>query len=489
MNFSINLLYKLTLNNIFNIIYFRKFIKVYNMKLDRGMTTLVVFIIAAAILSAAQSVVTTGLDGIMADFHISSTTAQWIYSSFLLILGVMIPLSAFFTRRFKIKTILISSLTLFLIGSLIAYIAPNIQVLILARVIQACGSGILLPITQIVLFKVIPKEKWQVYMGLFGFIIGIAPALAPTAGGFIIDSVGWRSIFLIFALAILVLILIASVVIKLEFETGPYPLDISSLIFCVLSCVGIMFGFSNIAQNGFDLIWVILPIIIGVISLVIFVKRQFSIKNPLLDLKVLKNKYFFFGTLFSAILYFTMCGLNVIMPLFAQTITTHNATTSGIILLPATIIMIIFNFIGPLLANKFGVRKVLLLSCAFTIVGYLIMMTYNAETSVEYMLITQLVRGIGAGLGLMPAVTWTISVVSGDVEDATAINNTVRQIIGAIGSAVAVVLMAIFAGGNVSHNNLSIVAFGQTSLVLSILTIISAVIVVIYIKEDIHDLM
>ena len=220
-----------------------------NENIDRGMSTLIIFIIAAAILSAAQSVVTTAVAGIMADFHIPSTTAQWIYSSFLLVLGVMIPLSAFFTRRFKVKTILIASLFLFLIVSVLAYFAPNIEVLILARVIQACGSGILLPITQIVLFKVIPEEKWQVYMGLFGFIIGIAPALAPTAGGFIIDSVGWRSIFLIFAIMIAVLILVAAVVVKLEFETGHYPLDIASLILSVLACVGIMFGFSNVAQN------------------------------------------------------------------------------------------------------------------------------------------------------------------------------------------------------------------------------------------------
>ncbi|WP_296875789.1 MFS transporter [uncultured Methanobrevibacter sp.] len=460
-----------------------------NENIDRGMSTLIVFIIAAAILSAAQSVVTTGIAGIMADFHVHSTTAQWIYSSFLLVLGVMIPLSAFFTRRFKVKTILLSSLALFLIGSIIAYLAPSIEVLIVARVVQAIGSGILLPITQIVLFKVIPEEKWQVYMGLFGFIIGIAPALAPTAGGFIIDSVGWRSIFLIFAIMIAVLMLVASVAVKLEFETGHYPLDIYSLILCVLSCVGIMFGFTNIADNGFDLIWVILPIVIGGVSLVLFVKRQFGIKTPLVDLHALKNKYFFFGTLFSAILYFTMCGLNVIMPLFAQSVSNYDATTAGIILLPATLVMIVFNFIGPLMANKFGVRKVLLLSCLFTVVGYLLMMTYTRSTTVEYMIVTQVVRAIGAGLGLMPAVTWTIAVVSGDVEDATAINNTVRQIIGAIGSAVAVVLMVVFAGGNVGHNYLSVSAFAQTSLVMSILAIVSAVIVVIYIKDEIHDLM
>ena len=460
-----------------------------NENFDKGMSTLIVFIVAAAILSAAQSVVTTGISGIMADFNITSTTAQWIYSSFLLVLGVMIPLSAFFTRRFKVKTILLAALSLFLIGSLIAYMAPNIETLILARVIQAVGSGILLPITQIVLFKVIPEEKWQIYMGLFGFIIGIAPAIAPTAGGLIIDYVGWRSIFLIFAAAIAVLILIASVVVKLEFETGHYPLDVSSLILCVLACVGIMLGFSNIAENGFDLIWVILPIVIGVISLVLFVKRQFGIETPLVDLHALKNKYFFFGTLFSALLYFTMCGLNVIIPLFVQRVAFHSATVAGLVLLPATLVMIVFNFVGPVMANKFGVRKVLILSCIFTIVGYLLMMTYKVDSSIEYMIVTQIIRAVGAGLGLMPAVTWTIAVVSGDVEDATAINNTVRQIIGAIGSAVAVVLMAIFAGGNVARNAASVAAFGQTSLVMAILAVVSLVIVIIYIKDEIHDLM
>lgn len=448
--------------------------------------TLFIFIIATTLLSTAQSIVTTGLAGIMADFHVSSTTAQWVYSSFLLVLGVMIPTSAFIARRFNIRTIIVSCLGLFLVGSILAYIAPTIEVLIFARVIQAVGSGILLPITQIVLLKIIPVEKWQVYMGLFGFIIGIAPALAPTVGGVIIDSVGWREIFLLFAVITFVLMVISAIGVKLEFETSDYSLDISSLFLCVVACVGIMLGFSNIAANGFDLTYVILPIVIGFIALVIFSHRQFNIKYPLLDLRILKHKYFFFGTLFSAILYFTMCGLNVIMPLFVQNVAYHSATESGLVLLPATIIMIVFNFIGPVLANRIGVRKVLIASCIFSIVGYLVMMTYDVNSSINYMILTQVLRAIGAGLGLMPAVTWTISVVSGNVEDATAINNTVRQIIGAIGSALAVVLMAVFAGGNVDHNAISVTAFGETSIVMSILAVVMLVIVILFVHDDVE---
>ena len=260
------------------------------MKFDTETITLIIFIIAAALLSTAQSIVTTGLSEIMIDFQISSTTAQWIYSSFLLVLGVMIPISAYIFRRFKIKIILLFSLILFLIGSIISYISPNIEVLITSRVIQALGAGILLPITQIVLLKIIPVEKWQVYMGLFGFIIGIAPAIAPTVGGLIIDSVGWRSIFLIFAVITVILIAVSAVAVKLDFETGEYPLDFISLILCVVACVGIMLGFSNIAENGFSLIYVILPIVVGVITLVLFILRQYKISHPLLNLKVLKKQ-------------------------------------------------------------------------------------------------------------------------------------------------------------------------------------------------------
>ena len=455
------------------------------MKVTKEMITLIIFIVATTLLSTAQSVVTTGLAGIMDDFHVSSTMVQWVYSSFLLVLGVMIPTSAFIARRFKVKHIIVVCLFLFLIGSLIAYIAPNIEILIVARVIQAVGAGILLPITQIVILKIIPVEKWQVFMGLFGFIIGIAPALAPTVGGVIIDSVGWRAIFLLFAIATFILMLIAIVGVKFEFDTNEYSLDFISLVLCVVACVGIMLGFSNIAENGFDLVYVILPIIVGFIALAVFSNRQFNIEYPLLDLRILKNKYFFFGTLFSAILYFTMCGLNVIMPLFVQSVAYHSATESGLVLLPATIIMIVFNFVGPLLANRIGVRKVLIASCIFSILGYLVMMTYDINSSINYMIMTQVLRAIGAGLGLMPAVTWTISVVSGNVEDATAINNTVRQIIGAIGSAVAVVLMAMFAGGNVSHNLVSVTAFGETSLAMAILAVLMLVIVLLFVHDDV----
>lgn len=457
------------------------------MNLTKENLTLIIFLITATILSTAQTVVTTGLAGIMADFQVSSTTVQWIYSSFLLVLGVMIPTSAFIAHRYSIRKIITVCLGLFLLGSVICFIAPSIHILILGRIVQGIGAGIILPITQIVILRVIPKEKWHKYMGLFGLIIGIAPALAPTVGGLIIDSIGWRQIFLIFIILTIILIIMSIMGVKLEFETDEsYHLDIISLILCSIACVGIMFGFSNVAAKGFDLVYVILPIIIGFVTLILFSHRQLNIEYPLLDIGILKHKYFFYGTLLSAILYFTMCGLNVIMPLFVQNVAYHSATESGLVLLPATIIMILFNFIGSMIAIKIGVRKVMIASCIFSIIGYLIMITYDVNSSINYMMITQIIRAIGAGLGLMPCVTWTISVISGNIEDATAINTTVRQIIGAIGAAIGVVLMATFAGGNVDHNAISVTAFAETSIVMAILAVVMLVIVILFVHDDVE---
>ena len=456
---------------------------------NEGIITLIILIVACAITTTSQSIVTTSLQQYMLYFNISSATAQWTYSVFLLVIGVMIPPTAYITKRFKIKSILTTSLVLFFIGSLIAFLAPNIETLILGRILEAVGTGILMPICQIMIFKILPEEKWALFMGIFGFIIGILPAMGPTIGGIIVDMFSWRAIYEIFAILSLLVLIFAFFFANYELGTEDYPLDFSSLVLSILFCVGILLGFSNIAEYGFDLVYVILPIVIGAILLVVFVRRQKELKNPLVNLQVLKNKYFFYGTVFAALLYFTMCGINVMVPLFVQNVAGHSPTTSGLILLPSAIIMVIFNFVGPLLSDKIGIKPVLLTATVLNIIGFGAMMTYDMNSSFNFMLITQIIRGIGCGLALTPVITWTMSVVVYDVEDATAINNTARQIVGAIGSSITVVVMQIFANGYISNNQVSVNAFSLTSLMMIIISIILLIIVILFIKnkKDIEE--
>jgi MFS family permease len=224
-------------------------------------------------------------------------------------------------------------------------------------------------------------------------------------------------------------------------------------------------------------------------TLIIFVKRQKRIEKPLINLTVLKNSYFVYGTVFAALLYFMMCGINVMVPLFVQNVAYYSSTESGLILFPAAIIMIVFNFISPVLADKIGIKPVLIASSIMNIIGFACMMNYDMNSSFEYLLITQVIRGIACGLGLSPVITWAMSVVAEDVEDATAINNTARQVIGAIGSSVTVVIMQILANGNITHNQISVNSFSMTSLMMIVITVILLIITILFIKnkKDIMD--
>lgn len=454
-----------------------------------GLITLIIIILASSVTLISQSIVTTSLPYYMNDFSISSATAQWTYSVFLLVLGVMIPPTAYITRRFKIKTILTASLILFIIGSVICFLSSGIEMMIVGRILEAMGTGILMPIGQILIFRILPEERWGFFMGLMGFLVGIVPAMGPTIGGFIVDLFDWRFIFGFLTLITLAILIMAFLFANFELETEDYPLDFTSLILSILFCVGLMIGFSNIAEFGFSMIHVFLPIIIGAITLLIFLKRQNKIEKPLINLTVLKNKYFVSGTVFAALLYFMMCGINVMVPLFVQNVACYSSTESGLILLPAAMIMLVFNFIGPILSDKIGIRPVLISSSILNMIGFAAMMTYNMNSTFEYMLITQIIRGIACGLGLTPAITWTLSVVSWDVEDATAINNTTRQVIGAIGSSVTVVVMQLLANGNIAHNQLSVNSFSMTSLMMIMITVILLILTIFSIKNraDIVD--
>ena len=454
-----------------------------NIELNKKMNLLVLFIIAASLVTIAQSIITTGVVYLMSDFSVSSTQAQWSYSAFLLVVGVMIPLSAFISRRFSSKTIFFFSLIIFLLGSVICYFSTSLTILIIGRVLQAIGNGIIMPYVQILLLKSIPEEKWQTYMGFYGLIIAIAPVIGSFIGGFVITLYGWRTLFSFFTISTIILIVLGLIFVKDTSQTEDYPLDYLSVILSVIGCAGVMFGFTNVADYGFTHYLVILPIIIGIAALILFVRRQPKLDKPLINMNILKNRYFSVGTVFICILFFALNGCTALVPIFIQGVGYNSAIFSASVLLPGGLLIIVFNIIGPLLTNKIGIKKVLIMGCVFSIIGFGAMMLYTQDSSFEFMTITQSIRYIGACLALMPATTWTLTMVSDKVEDGTAVNNTLRQISAAIGSSIVVVMVAVLAGGSIDHNHASVVAFNQTSLILLVLHIVMLILTVVFIDE------
>ena len=444
---------------------------------------MVLFILAASLVTIAQSIITTGVVYLMGDFSVSSTQAQWSYSAFLLVVGVMIPLSAYISRRFSARTIFFFSLIIFLLGSIICYFSTSLIVLIIGRVLQAIGNGIIMPYVQILLLRTIPEEKWQTYMGLYGLVVAIAPVVGSFIGGFVITLYGWRELFSFFTVATIIILVLGTFFVKDNTPTQDYPLDCWSVALSIIGCAGVMLGFTNVADYGFTHYLVILPIIIGIITLIIFVKRQSKLDKPLINLSILKNRYFLVGTTFICILFSCLNGCTALIPIFIQGVAYNSAIVSASVLLPGGLMIIAFNIIGPLLTNRIGIKKVLIMGCIVSIMGFAAMMFYTQDSSFEFMMITQSIRLIGAGLVLMPATTWTLTMVSDRVEDGTAVNNTLRQIFAAIGSSMVVVIVAVLAGGAIEHNHASVVAFNNTSLILLVLHVIMLVLTILYIDD------
>ena len=353
------------------------------------MQLLAMFIISASILTVAQSIITTGVVYLMSDFSVSSTQAQWSYSVFLLVVGVMIPLSAYISRRFTARKIFIFSSIIFLIGSTICYLSNSIIVLIIGRILQAIGNGVIMPYVQILLLRTTPEEKWQTYMGVYGLIIGIAPAIGSFLGGFVITIYGWRALFSFFTVATIILLVLGAIFVKDNAPTENYPLDYPSVVLSIIGCAGVMLGFTNVADFGFVHYLVILPIIIGIASLILFVNRQSKLEKPLINLSILKNKYFSAGTIFICILFACLNGCTALLPIFIQGVANHSAIFSASVLLPGGLLIIAFNIVGPILTNRIGIKKVLIMGCIISIIGFATMMMYTQDSSFEFILIMQ----------------------------------------------------------------------------------------------------
>ena len=442
-----------------------------------------IFLIATSIIAISQSVVTIALANIIKDFSVTSTIAQRSFSIFLLTLGVVIPLNPFISRRFKVRQIYLFSVGCFFIGSVICYFSTDIVTLVVGRVFQAMSYAILMQNTQIILLKVIPEEQWQMFMGIYGFFTALVPLLGLILSGYIIDLYGWKNIFALFVILTILLLIVGLLFVKIDLGTEDYPFDIFSAFLSIVGCFGVMFGFINIKQYSIMSLFVLLPIIIGGICLILFFKRQRALEKPLVNMSILKNKYYAVGFFVLVIGFFMFNGCDTLIPIFVEEIVGYNAFITSLVLFSGGFAVIIFNIVGAYLATKYGPKKPILAGGFVLLIGHVLMMFFTRNSSVVFLAATQFIRYVGFGLLFIPISTWAISMVPEHSEDGSTVYNGSREIAGSIGSAILVVITSFLAGGDVGKNAQSIVAFNQTALLLVILTVVIILISIFFVKE------
>lgn len=403
-----------------------------------------------------QLQLSAALPTIVSDFGISVTTGQWLTSIFQLVMGVMVPLTAYLTRRFSTRQIVIASMTVFTLGSVFAWLGSSFVLVLIGRLLEAVGTGVMWPVLQITVFSIYPLSRRGMAMGTVGMAMSVAPAIGPTLGGVQTDLNGWRSIFLTLTVIGVISLFLAIFGLR-NFGTrdASAKADFFSVGLSIFGFGGLMFGFTNIESYPFTHPMVWLAMLIGVVGIVWFVLRQIhgarrqsadpSKQPPLLNLSVLKNKSFTVGTVTAALSFFAFSSIMVIMPLYIQDCRGYSATISGLVMLPGAFGQCIAQFFGGKALDRFGARPVALIGSITLLFGTIMMSLISMTSWIWWVSIWQFVRQIGMGFVLMPITTWSLNCLEPEeVSAGSAVTNTVRQIAGAIGAPVLVILMETF---------------------------------------------
>lgn len=400
-----------------------------------------------------QNAVSTILPDIMADTGVTVGMAQWLVSIFQLCLGIVIPLVAFFVRRFDMRFLFLLSMTSFTAGTFLIAVAPNFPLMFLGRTLEGIGTGITFPLIQIAVFQSYPRERWATIMGVAGLAFGFAPNIGPSIAGLLADVWGWRAMFWASgAGAAAVTALMIAFLPRITVDDPARPLDWPSVTLSTLGFGGTLVGLTNATDTGLGSIDCLLPLGIGVACLVAFLVRQRRITNPLWDLDAFLNREFAVGTICICLLFSAFVSVTLVLPLGMQEVQGFSTFEAGLSLLPGALAALIMNPLSGVLMDRYGTRPVVCVGSVLLFVGTIPMLQLAQMTDLAQIMLWQGVRAFGISSLIQPFTTWSVRTLAGRlVPDGTSISNTLRQVAGAFGVAISVMLMAMGgAAGSVS---------------------------------------
>jgi EmrB/QacA subfamily drug resistance transporter len=418
-------------------------------KLGKDKILMVAIIILGGFITILnQTVISPALPHIMTQFNITAATGQWLTTIFMLVMGIMIPITAWLINRFSTRQVFVSAMTLFLIGTILCTTAPNFIMLLVGRVLQAVGTGIQMPFVSVSIMQIFPKSRRGFALGIVGVVIGAAPAIGPTLSGYLVDSLGWRSIFWVtIPLAILIVLFALKKLENLP-ESKAGKLDILSVILSTLGFGGVLFGASSAGDFGWGSPLTIVPFIVGAAGIAWFAYRQWHIKEPLLDLKILKNRTLTEATILTVIISLGMTVAAVVMPIYLQTLHHETALVSGLIMLPGALVSAAMSPFSGKLFDKLGPKPLAIAGLGLLAGGSLGLTFLGTDTSLVYLCVMYTLRFVGISLVNMPVTTWGINaLLNHQIAHGNAIINTARQVGGSIGSAILVTVMTIVSAG------------------------------------------
>ncbi|MBA9028750.1 DHA2 family lincomycin resistance protein-like MFS transporter [Peribacillus huizhouensis] len=424
-------------------------------------------------------------------FSADPTTIQWLATGYFLTLGILIPVTGILMQKFTTRQMFMTAILLALIGAILAAVAPTFSVLLVARIIQAAGLAITLPLTQNVIFTIFPPNKRGGAMGLMGLVMLAGPALGPTVAGLILDTLTWHWIFWVTVPFLLFSLIFGQIYLTNVNEVRKVSIDTLSVILSTIAFGGIVYGFSVSGVHGWTSATVLGTIIIGLIALILFAIRQRKMETLTMNLRAFKTPLFVLGVIMSFITFFNMMSMLVILPMYMQMALLMAAFTTGLILLPGSLLnCILAPSIGKLF-DKYGPKAVITPGTILVAIGYVLYSQFSTETDIWMIVVTHIVMMLGIGAVLASVQTNTLnSLPKRYYPDGIAITQTIQQVAGAIGIAV---LVSVFSAKQGSYlattaNDLPQAAAVGSSLVFTIGLILAVINVVLsfFLKKPQH---
>ncbi|OZU87146.1 MFS transporter [Virgibacillus indicus] len=403
---------------------------------------IIVLISGAFVAILNQTLLGTALPHIMRDLNVDENTVQWLQSIFMLVNGIMIPITAFFIERFTTRGLFLTAMSLFGVGTIICAVAPDFSFLLAGRVLQAAGAGIIMPLMQTILFLIFPIEKRGSAMGMFGLVIAFAPAIGPTLSGWLVEHYPWRSLFYVILPIVIIDIAVAYFILK-NITKRTFPkVDVLSIVLSTLGFGGLLYGFSAAGSSGWASGAVVISLIVGSITLAWFILRQLNLKQPILEFRVFKYFIFTLTTALGMTVFMAMIGTAVIIPIFMQNMLGFSAVESGLALMPGAVIMGLMNPVTGRLFDKFGARWLSIIGISILVVTTFMFAVFTPDTTFMYIAVVNAFRMLGIAMVMMPVTTAGLNQLPTNlIPHGTAMNNTMRQMAGAVGTALLVTLM------------------------------------------------
>ncbi|MFD2657640.1 MDR family MFS transporter [Gracilibacillus thailandensis] len=391
-----------------------------------------------------NSLLNVALPSIMVDLGIKDySTVQWLATGYMLVSGVLIPASAFLITRFSNRSLFITAMSIFALGTALAAFAPNFGVLLTGRMVQAMGSSVMGPLLMNIMLVSFPRDKRGAAMGVFGMVMIAAPAIGPTLSGYIVEYHNWRLLFeMILPLAIISLGLAIWKFQNVMEQNKNATLDYFSLVLSSLGFGGVLYGVSNASTQGWDDPVVLTTLIVGGIALILFVVRQLKMDEPLLDLRAYKYPMFALASVIMIVNAVAMFSGMILTPAYVQDVRGISPLHSGLMLLPGAIIMGIMSPITGRLFDKFGPRILAIVGLTVTGVSTYLLAHVQIDSTYTYIVLVYSLRMFGMAMVMMPIMTNGLNQLPTSLNPhGTAINNTAQQVSGSIGTAVMVTIM------------------------------------------------